>query len=252
MLFSRLPTGGNIELQYRLTPLALIMHSTWISCVIESSYWNVYFNIDYRIQILQFFLQETNLWKSVINMCFECSCSNFFKGGMNCVPLGNKLYSLSFILQRHVSALNFQLNFLLMLLTSTITSHTQDMIVQAMCINWLVHNLANLLHAFNLKRPVSYGLSGGQNLKPYTEWRPLTATIWSRTAPFFRSWLLKRSSGNSCIAEERRKCQSQCTSMLRKRGQTRECLGFKSLILNSLVLLFHPTNFTHHQPKINK
>lgn len=109
-----------------------------------------------------------------------------------------------------------------MLLTSTITYHKQDVIVLVICISWLVHNLANLLQQVNLKRSVSYGLSGGRDLKPNTEWRPLTATIWSRTAPFFRSWLLKRSSGNSCIAEERRKCQSQCTSMLRKRGQTRE------------------------------
>lgn len=48
----------------------------------------------------------------------------------------------------------------------------------------------------------------------------LTATIWSRTAPFFRSWLLKRSSGNSCTAEERRKCQSQCSSTVWTQGQT--------------------------------
>lgn len=32
---------------------------------------------------------------------------------------------------------------------------------------------------------------------------PLTATMCSRTAPLFRSWLVKRSWGNSCIAEER-------------------------------------------------
>lgn len=57
-------------------------------------------------------------------------------------------------------------------------------------------------------------LSGTKtNLRPMwrflqTNKRYLTATMWRRTAPLLRSVLVKTSSGNSCIAEERRKRQS--------------------------------------------